>query len=150
LVAPFLTSFLDASVVVQTGFSHHFWVLWRQRLLSDMLAALTFAPPIIVLFSMEKPSGGWKRYGEALLLAAAIVVVAGIVLGVRNYSVAALIYLVLPLLLWAAVRFGSGGTSASLLLIAIIVSWNAIHGRGPFAALETQVLSLQTFLCAMS
>ena len=150
LVAPFLTSFLDASVVVHTGFGRNFWVLWRHRFLSDMLAALTFAPPIIVLFSMEKPSGGGKKYGEALLLAAAIVLVAGIVLGVRNYSVAALIYLILPLLLWAAVRFGSGGTSASLLLVAVLVSWNAIHGRGPFAALETQVLSLQTFLCAMS
>ena len=40
----------------------------------------------------------------------------------------------LPLFLWAAVRFGTGGVSAALLGFAFVVIWSVAHGQGPFAA----------------
>jgi signal transduction histidine kinase len=58
----------------------------------------------------------------------------------------------LPLLLWAAVRLGVGGTCLSLLVFAGAVSASALAGRGPFALSSPieGVLSLQAFLIAVS
>ena len=70
----------------------------------------------------------------------------------RRRSVPALVYLPLPLLLWAAVRFGSIGVSTSLLIIASLSISGAVHGRGPFASSTPAegVLSLQLFLFTLS
>jgi signal transduction histidine kinase len=61
---------------------------------------------------------------------------------------AALIYAFVPFLLWAALRFGSMGVSTSMIVIAFLSIWGAIHGHGPFAgpAAFNSVLSLQLFL----
>jgi PAS domain S-box-containing protein len=151
--APFLTSFLDIGVVVLSKLGHDFWRLWSERFLSNMLASVTIVPTVIVLSSIERPiTAPLKRWLEAMLLATAIVLVVGVFLGVAGstYGVAPLMYLVLPLLLWAAVRFGSEGVSTSLLLVALLVIWNALSGRGPFGTVEVKVRSMQLFLIAIS
>jgi len=153
LFAPFLTSFLDIGVVVRTGAGHDFWALWGERFLSNMLANVTIVPIVVLLSSMQRPiTTSLKRCLEAVLLAAAIVLVVGVFLGApgSTYGVAPLMYLVLPLLLWAVVRFGSEGVSTSLLLVALLVIWNALRGRGPFGLVEIKVRSMQLFLIAIS
>jgi PAS domain S-box-containing protein len=154
IFAPFVTSFLDAAVVVMTGWGFNYWLLWRERLLSNMLANLTLVPAIMLIGSgaME-----WLRRAspwivvEAVLLAVGIVLTAILVFGGQtalHSSNSVLIYAPLPLLLWAAVRFGPGGVSAGLLIIALLSIWNAIHGHGPFAADSpaSNVFFLQVFL----
>ena len=42
------------------------------------------------------------------------------------------LYAPLPFLLWAAVRFGPGGTSASILIITALTIWGARQQHGPF------------------
>jgi len=151
--APFLTSFLDIGVVVRTGFGHNFWPLWSERFLSNMLANVAIVPTVVVLSSVQRPlTTSLKRCLEAVLLAAAIVLVVGVFLGVAGstYGVAPLMYLVLPLLLWAVVRFGSEGVSTSLLLVSLLVIWNALSGRGPFGPVEIKVRSMQLFLIGIS
>ena len=58
----------------------------------------------------------------------------------------------LPLLLWAAFRFGPGGIGWGALLVSIVASWNVLHGRGPFSSRSPleEVVSLQLFLLASS
>ena len=60
----------------------------------------------------------------------------------------ALLYLPLPLLVWAAVRFGPWGASTSLLLCALLSIWGAVRGQGPFVARSPQenALAIQLFL----
>jgi hypothetical protein len=41
----------------------------------------------------------------------------------------------LPLILWAAVRFGAAGTGLTLLVTALQAAWSVVHGVGPFAAM---------------
>ena len=67
-------------------------------------------------------------------------------------SIPALVYLPLPLLLLAAVRFGPAGVNTSLLIVAFLSISGAVHGRGPFAGTSAadSVLSLQLFLITMS
>jgi len=67
-------------------------------------------------------------------------------------SVPALVYLPLPLLLWAAMRFGPIGVNTSLMIVALLSISGAVHGRGPFAVSSPaeNVLSLQLFLIVIS
>ena len=67
-------------------------------------------------------------------------------------SSAALVYAPLPLLLWAAVRFGIGGMCLSLLIFAFLALSAALAGRGPFTTRSPQenAVLLQMFLIASS
>jgi PAS domain S-box-containing protein len=154
IFAPFVTSFLDAAIVVMSGWGINYWLLWRERLLSNMLANLTLVPAIMLIGSgavaWVRKSSHWMIF-EAVILTVGIVLTANFVFGGQtalHSSNSVLIYAPLPLLLWAAVRFGPGGVSAGLLIIALLSIWNAIHGRGPFAAdtAASNVYFLQIFL----
>jgi len=58
----------------------------------------------------------------------------------------------IPLMLWAAVRFGPRGASGAILLVSMMALAGAIEGRAPFAAAPADhtVLSLQMFLAVLS
>jgi two-component system sensor histidine kinase UhpB len=60
----------------------------------------------------------------------------------------ALLYTSIPLLIWAAVRFGLGGISASMLLMTFLAIWGTMHGHGPFLAQAPveNATALQLFL----
>src|SRR4051812_12957966 len=154
ILAPLVSSFLDAAIVVGTNWGSNYWLLWTTRCLSNMLAQLTIVPWLVVAGSAgwswvrDVP---WRTWVEAAVLAAAIVVVSIAIFGAESpsrTSIPALIYLPLPLLLWAAMRFGPAGLGASLLTIATIAIEGVMHGRGPFIAVSPAdgVLSMQVFL----
>src|SRR5262249_24353740 len=67
-------------------------------------------------------------------------------------SLPARLYAPLPFLLWAGVRFGPVGTSASILLITALAIWGALHQYGPFVTHSPadNRLSLQLFLLSIS
>ena len=159
LLGPFLSSFLDAAFVMLNQFGNStYWAVFRMRFFSNVLASLTLVPLIVVwrrfeLSALKRTS--WKRYLEAELLAAGLLIV-----GLVSFSSGtagpdtrpALLYLPLPLLLWAAIRFGPRGSSAALLVVSIFEIWGAIHGFGPFArqSPEMSALSVQLFLILAS
>jgi two-component system sensor kinase FixL len=63
-----------------------------------------------------------------------------------------LLYVPLPLLLWAAVRFGLLGASTTIFLMALLAIWGSIHGGGPFAGRspEEDARSIQVFFAVIS
>jgi len=156
VVAPFATSFLDAAAVVITGWGRHYLPLGIERFFSNALAVLTIVPTIM-LFRLNGAS--WirrltlARLCEALLLVLGTVVVSMAVFGfypaVSAHTRPAFLYVPLALLLWATARFGTAGLSFSVLLIALISTWNVIQGREPFpnTSMAQNTLSLQTLLC---
>ena len=154
IFAPLFTSYLDAAGVVLTGRAGNYWLLWRERLFSNVLSNLTLVPAIVLFgaggMTWVRRAPAW-RIVEAVLLAAGTLLLAALAFGGQTpwqASNPVLIYAPLPLLLWAAVRFGPGGVSAALLAVALLAIWNAIHGRGPFTG-DTplqNVLFLQGFL----
>ena len=156
-LATLVTSFLDAGSTVLTGVGHNYWMLWTTRLTSNMVANLTIVPPLVILgarqisdFRRIKPS----VYLEAAALAVGVVVVSLLVFGAENApgSIPAFIYAPLPFLLWAALRFGPGGLTASMLVAALISVWDAMHGRGPFgtSSIASHILSLHILLTAFA
>jgi len=156
VVAPFATSFVDAAAVVITGWGRHYLPLGIERFFSNALAVLTIVPTI-TLFSLNGASWIRKltlaRFCEAALLVLGTVLVSMAVFGfyppLSAATTPALLYVPLALLLWATARFGTAGVSFSVLLIALISTWNVIHGHKPFphTSMAQNTLSLQTLLC---
>ena len=153
LLATLVTSFVDAASTVLTGLGSDYWTLWTARLTSNVIANLIIVPTIVIfvmngISSFRKATFG--RYVEAGVLGVGIVVVSLLVFSRESVagSMPAFIYAPLPLLLWAALRFGTGGLSASMLVVALISAWDAMHGRGSFGNLSVadHVLSLHILL----
>jgi two-component system, LuxR family, sensor kinase FixL len=156
-LAPFFSSFVDAAfVAINHWGKDSYWQVWRIRFTSNVLAALTLVP-FIVTWSAEGIAWLSKirraRFFEAALLLFALLSVNAIVfykLGPTADS--ALLYLPLPFLIWAAVRFGSRGASAAICTLTFLAIWSAGHGYGPFStrSAEENALSIQMFLIVMS
>ncbi len=156
-LGPFLSSFLDSAFVV---FNHwgqdSFWQVWRIRFTSNVLAALTLVP-FIVSWSAEGIAWLGKirrsRFLEAGLLLLGLLSVNIIAFyKLAPTADSALLYLPLPFLIWAAVRFGSRGASAAICTLTFLAIWSAGHGYGPFStrSAEENALSIQMFLIVMS
>ena len=141
VLAAFLSSFLDAAFVILVGWgASDYWQLWRSRFFSNVLATLTLAPVIVTWASGSFTS--LQAFSAARLAEAAVLLLGLLVAGAAVFTVPlagagmipGLLYLPLPFLLWAALRFGTAGTSTAFMLVALLAIWGAGHGRGPFAA----------------
>src|SRR5687768_6949325 len=130
LLGPFLSSFLDSAFVVLNQFgTSSYWDVFRMRFFSNTLASLTLVPFIVTwtrggIASIRNAPP--KRYLEAALLAAGLLIVGLVSFGARDIvanNTPALLYLPLPLLLWSAIRFGPEGLSASLLVVSLFAIW---------------------------
>src|SRR5213075_2806239 len=128
----------------------------RIRSTSNVLAALTLVP-FIVTWSGDGIAWLNKirraRFLEAGLLLLGLLLVDTIAFyELAPTADSALLYLPLPFLIWAAVRFGSRGASAAICALTLLAIWSAGHGYGPFStrSAEENALSIQMFLIVMS
>ena len=148
-----VTSLLDAGVVVLTGVGHGYWDVWRQRFLSNALATLTLVPPIVLIgsASLERVRAMWShRYVEGSFLAGGTLVVVNVLFarhGHTEASIPGLTFSMLPLMFWAAVRFGPPGVGVLQLVSTAAMIWAA---RSNGSASIRDVLSLQLFLLMLN
>lgn len=130
------------------------WLAWRSSYLSNATAFLTLVPAM-VLWASE--GAGWLRRAtparvvEAGFLALGVYLACVVVLAGPAATPAAL-YTLLPLLLWAAARFGVGGVASVLFVLALSATVCAVEGRGPFteALAVDKVFGVQLFLFAIA
>ena len=102
------------------------------------------------LFTRDFKAATW-RILEASFLAVGILAVGFVAfdrLPAGPDTSPALLYAPVPLLIWAAVRFGPGGISASMLAITILAISGTMRGHGPFLTQSPadNALALQLFL----
>jgi diguanylate cyclase (GGDEF)-like protein len=126
--------------------------VWTTWWLGDAVGALVVAPAI-VLWSTPEPRVRWTRpqvtEGVALLLALVLVglgVFGGLVpTGSRGYP---LEFLCVPLLLWAAFRFGQREVATAIVVLSGIALGGTLGGFGPFvrATENESILLLQAFM----
>jgi PAS domain S-box-containing protein len=126
------------------------WINWRISFLSEGLAFLTVTPAILGWAGGARsyPRATRAYYLEAGALFAALITFSyGIFLS-RGIAPPALIYSLVPFLLWSALRFGSSGAGTSATIVALLSIWGTVHGRGPFTETDpiNRILSLQLFL----
>jgi two-component system, LuxR family, sensor kinase FixL len=163
IAAPLLSSFLDAGVV-SLMLGDPYWSVWRARLFSNILSALLVVPSVITVVTMIQewpPKATRSRWIEAMLLVGSLLVVTRFVLQsegpdplTTTLADRAPIAILLPFLVWAAVRFGPGGAALSLLVSVLALAGAAVHSRGPFTQLSptetTLVLQLSLTLVALT
>jgi two-component system, LuxR family, sensor kinase FixL len=143
IAAPVLSSFGDAAAVAWFR-GEPYWHVWRMRTMGNILAELIIVPGIVggVLLA-SRITRAWSpaRAIEAAALALALGGVGWLEFsGPTSESIDAVssrmpIVLQLPLILWAAVRFGAAGAGLTLLFTSLFAAWSVVHGVGPFATL---------------
>ena len=147
-----LLSFADAGISVATGWSDSYYAAFVTRARSNVLTHLIVVPAIVDLAARD-----WRRIRaagvvEGAALTGLLLVTCGIAFSrsAGSQAFAAVLYLPLPLLLWAAFRFGPGGIGWAALIVSMVASWNILHDRGPFSSRSPleEVVSLQLFLLA--
>jgi PAS domain S-box-containing protein len=151
VIAPVVASFVPAIGYVWSGWAPDFWAAWWARVFSNVTTTLIL-PPVLLL----APSAFVRlreNRGRALEFAgmiAGLFLVHMIAFGwapAGRVGWPALLYAPLPLLLWAAVRFGPFGLAAALTLVALQWLPNARSGAGVFADTPAvAIVSLQAFL----
>jgi PAS domain S-box-containing protein len=135
----------------------HYWAQWYA---SNALGAATLGPLAIIVLQ-GRFRAEWQplpsRSFEALATLAALILVSFLSFQVTPKTATAtylptLLYLPLPLVLWAAVRFGVGAASAAVLTVGAILLWNSLNGPNLFTISdpETNVFSFQIFLIGLA
>ena len=151
LCAVILPPLIGASFVALAIGKGDFWVSWRISFFSEAIVYLTLMPAILGWFGKGPRQDKESRFNylEAAVLFAGLVAVGYFAFAApRRYGSEAMLYALVPFLLWAALRFGTTGVSSSAIAIAVLAIWGATHGRGPFVESRplNNVFSLQLFL----
>jgi signal transduction histidine kinase len=147
--AAFLGPLVGASIGAN-ALSGSYAANWRLWFFSDMLSFLTLTPAIL---SWASAGRAWihrpvRSAVEAAALLGTLAILGYLVLIAPGKTLPSTLYSLVPLLLWAALRFGSLGVSTSMIVISFLSIWGAMHGHGPFTGPDPMrnVLSLQVFL----
>jgi len=154
LVAPFTTSVLMAAVFLTTDIDRSFWMTTVARALTNTFAILTVVPLMVHIadrLTERRQLVDVARLVEAAVLAICLAgasIAALLAPPFEAVAAAAMLCLPLPMLLWAAARFGVVGSSAAVLLFGVFAVCGALTGAGPFAAQEDShnALSVVLFL----
>ena len=149
LVAPLVSATIGVTSLGLAGFVP--WDLyggvWKTWWLGDASGALVVTPLLISALRPSKPTpiGGVRELG-ALGLAMSAACVA--VFSPTVYSTIPpipLSFTIVPLIVWASVRFGSRGATGATFLFSTAAMWGTRFGIGPFNSsdVNTALLSLQ-------
>lgn len=154
VIVPFGTAFWGAAFTISNHFGTYYWIEWRNLGISNAVTAVVLVPAI--LLGVRRLAGPWPKVALARLLEATLLGIGLLTVGVFAFDTLPagpeaspiFLYAPIPFLVWAALRFGLGGTSASILVITFQAIWGTMHGRGPFLMQSPaeNALALQMFL----
>jgi signal transduction histidine kinase len=122
--------------------AHELGRVFRTWTLSDASGALVLAPALLT-WAAARSSAVRRRD----LVEGAVVLVALVVLSElppqRDVP-----YIVFPVLLWAALRFGPRGAATAILIVCSITVWNTAQDDGPFVrdSITDSLLATQLFV----
>src|SRR5512132_1179333 len=154
IIVPFGTAFWGAAFTISNGFGTNYWVEWRNLGISNGVTAVVLVPALLLV--AERLSRRGSRTTTARLIEGSLLALGIIIVGAYVFAIVpagpdtspALLYAPIPLLIWAALRFGLSGISAAMLLVTFEAIWGAMHGHGPFLQQSPaeNALALQMFL----
>jgi signal transduction histidine kinase len=116
--------------------------VFRTWWLGDFAGAFVFAPLILVWAARRTWRMPRAQLVEALVLLAALLVL------IEVPSQRDVPYIVFPVLIWAALRFGPFGAATAVAITSCLTVWNTAHGSGPFlrSSITHSVLATQLFV----
>lgn len=132
---------------------------WQEWYFSNALGSLTLGAAFVSWFAEgHEPRGLGSRAQqiEAVLLAVGIPLTCAIAFNsdtwIANSFMPAKLYLPVPLIFWAAVRFGMRGATAAILVVTIASLALTLDGHSVFLRgnAEENVITLQVFLTTLA
>ncbi|MFL5797886.1 MAG: SpoIIE family protein phosphatase [Actinomycetota bacterium] len=119
------------------------WTVWWTGDAMGVLVVAPFLLTVVAFMRRRPPPASWARRVEASAL---FVLITAVALWVTQSNLR-LLFLVLPLVGYAAWRFQQRGAAPAALIAAGIATWAAAHSSGPFAqgSLFGRMLVLQAF-----
>ncbi|MFI5523669.1 MASE1 domain-containing protein [Streptomyces platensis] len=130
-----------------------FWRTWAAWWVGDAMGILVVTPLVLACRKFRRPAGvPAYRWAEAAVLLVASVVVAWVAVT----SGLSLLFLVFPLIVWAALRFQLAGAAPCVLLVSVLAITAATGRTGPFegqslleAMVNLQALNASAALTAL-
>ncbi|MCX5372337.1 MASE1 domain-containing protein [Streptomyces sp. NBC_00103] len=144
LTATLLSSTIGVGLLVLTDklAAHSFWPVWLAWWVGDAMGVLLVTPILLVLYTITRPLrlSRWKEAVGLALIACALVPLA-------THSRVSLLFLVYPLLIWAALRFQLAGSMLCALFTSVMATVAATDSVGPFERLSRieVMIKLQAF-----
>ena len=141
-----------AGAAARTRLGYAFWPTWQQWFIGNALTQLVVTPALFYLLTsirwpLRIPGSKLKEF---VVLAGCLMLSAFLALGAGSNGLLShrLLYAPVPVLLWAAIRFGTVGASFAIMTLLSVFVAAALAGQGPFLALysDRAVLDLQQFL----
>jgi signal transduction histidine kinase len=160
-IGPAVSAFGGAFVpILGGGPESDYWTFWSHWYFANALPNLTLGPFFLIWVSDDAGLMRWRpsrRQIEPVALAAVLVcicIIATIVAGrlATDSLLPAVLFLPLPLVLFATVRFRAKGASGAILIVAVVLTWGTLQGHGLFVGEdpERSVLALQLFMTGLS
>jgi PAS domain S-box-containing protein len=159
VLSPAVSSLGGAFVpILGGGALSDYWRFWLEWFASNALGSVTLGPIALILLSERRPWVAWRSMRlDSLFLGVGLLAlcVFAFEMAARGggHGVApALLYLPLPLILWAAVRHGAKGAASAIMVVTVVLIWRALNGPSLFGVEdpETNVLSMQAFLLGLA
>src|SRR5262249_7390852 len=113
------------------AFGTAWWTWW----LGDMMGDLVFASFLLTWGARQPLNMSWRKLVEFVVLILCLVFVSQVAFGNWNFMLERhypFVYLIIPFMIWAALRFGQRGATLSIMLVTALAIASTAHGRGPF------------------
>ncbi|MCX4734002.1 MASE1 domain-containing protein [Streptomyces sp. NBC_01363] len=104
-----------------------FWPVWAAWWSGDAMGVLVVTPLLLVLRRLRMP-----RTTDRWIEASVLLIVSVTISLVATRSSLAMLYLVFPLVVWAALRFRLAGSAPCALLVSVLAVIAGTQGVGPF------------------
>ena len=146
--APALVDALGVAVLCLSDASKwgDFSGLWLLSWAGDSIGTLTVAPALLVWTWPDRRWTGRMRIEAAAGFVLLTICSALIFTGELAPIGVGFPFLLLPILMWIAVRLGQRATVSATLLACAFSVWGTLHGMGPFARLDMPLPALELFL----
>ncbi|HVT39802.1 MAG TPA: MASE1 domain-containing protein [Gemmatimonadaceae bacterium] len=151
---------IGVTALALRGFAawHAYVAIWSTWWLGDSVGNLVIAPALLIWSAnprIQLTRGHAMKAAEAVALLVCLQCVCLLLFGSflpRESTHYPLEFLCLPMLLWAAYRFGPRATVTATIVLAGLGLWGTIRGFGPFAGgtPNASLVLLQTFLAFTS
>ena len=142
-------------MIIDGSLTSTFWQIWATWWIGDFLGALVIGPFLLVWGSSLPEKFARRRQLEGIIVFAVLALVTWYVFftpQISGIAHRALLYVVFPFTIWAALRTGQRGASAAIVIVSGIAIWGTALGYGPFADTPTNdsLILLQTFMAVVA
>ncbi|MCX4510966.1 MASE1 domain-containing protein [Streptomyces sp. NBC_01619] len=147
LAGMLISATVGAGVLVLAGVlpTDDFWQIWSAWWAGDAMGVLVVTPLLLVCRTVRWPEGmrpaRWVEAGFLLVSVAAVTIAV-------THTALTLLFLVFPLLMWAALRFQLIGAAPCVLIVSVVAISAATDVTGPFSG--QSLLAIMSTLQALN